>query len=148
MQVDKALPAKHGRIVTIRMTETCMVAARLLRSENIGVLVVKDSCGTEGDVILGVLSERDILQAVVDHGAVAFAMPISSVMTQDVVSYQSNDTVDRALNIMREFHIRHLPVLHGEALVGVISIRDMLSLAVAAGPLGNEAAGISTLARA
>lgn len=135
MQVEMALRAKQARIVTIRMSETCMVAARMLRSENIGVLVVKDSCGTEGDVILGVLSERDILQAIVDHGMAAFAMPVSALMTRAVVSCDSSDTVDRALALMNEHHIRHLPVLHGEALVGVISIRDMLSLAAPAGPL-------------
>lgn len=148
MRVDMALRAKRGRIVTIRMTETCMVAARLLRSENIGVLVVKDSCGTEGDVILGVLSERDILQAIVDHGTAAFAMPVLALMTRAVVACQSNDTVDRALGLMSEHHIRHLPVLHEEALVGVISIRDMLSLAAVAGPLASAASGAHALARA
>lgn len=132
MQVERALWAKRGRIVTIRMAETCMVAARLLRSENIGVLVVKDSCATEGDVILGVLSERDVLQAIVDHGTAAFSMPVFALMTRDVVTCQSDDAVDYALDLMNEHHIRHLPVLHGEALVGVISIRDVLALATTA----------------
>lgn len=139
MQVEMALRAKRGRIVTIRMTETCLVAARLLRSENIGALVVKDSCGTEGDVILGVLSERDILQSIMDHGTAAFAMPVAALMTRDVISCQSNDSVDRALSMMDEHHIRHLPVLHGESLVGVISMRDMLSLAAAAGSASSSA---------
>lgn len=128
MQVGKALWAKRGRIVTVRMTETCMVAARLLRSENIGVLVVKDSCATEGDVILGVLSERDILQAIVDYGTAAFSKPVCVLMTRAVVSCQSDDSVDYALELMNKHHIRHLPVLHGDALVGVISIRDILAL--------------------
>lgn len=140
MQVEMALRAKRGRIVTIRMTETCLVAARLLRSENIGAVVVKDTCGTEGDVILGVLSERDILQSIVDHGTAAFAMPVSALMTRDVVSCQCSDSVDRAMAMMDEHHIRHLPVLHGESLVGVLSIRDMLSIA-AAGSLAGAASG-------
>jgi len=139
MQVEAALRAKHGRIVTIRMSKTCMVAARMLRSKNIGVLVVKDSCGTEGDVILGMVSERDILQAIVGRGTAAFMMPASALMTRAVVSCQSSDSIDRALDLMREHHIRHLPVLHEEALVGAISIRDVLSLAVSAGSLANVA---------
>ncbi len=81
---------------------------------------MKDSCATEGDVILGVLSERDILQAIVDYGTAAFSMPVSVLMTRDVISCQSDDIVDHALELMNEHHIRHLPVLHGEALVGVI----------------------------
>jgi len=147
MQVEAALRPKHGRIVTIRMSETCMVAAHMLRSENIGVLVVKDSCGTEGDVILGVVSERDILQAIVDYGTKAFMMPVSAFMTRAVVCCQTSDSINRALDLMNKHHIRHLPVLYQEALVGVISIRDVLSLAVSAGSLANAAPppGVLTL---
>ncbi len=140
MRVAAALRAKAARIVAIRMTETVMTAARLLRAENIGILVVKDSCGTEGDVILGMLSERDILQAIVDHGTAAFAMPVSALMTYPGVSCQTDDTVDRALGLMDEHHIRHLPVLEQEALVGVVSIRDMLALATAAKAMPHGAA--------
>jgi len=144
MRIETALRAKRARIVTIRMAETVMVAARRLRSENIGILAVKDSCGTEGDVILGMLSERDVLQAVVDHGTAAFSMPVSALMTQAVVSCQSDDTVDHALGLMNEHHIRHLPVFHGEALVGVISLRDVLALATTAEPPRSVALGAST----
>ena len=146
MQVEMALRAKRGRIATIRMTETAVVAARLPRSENIGVPVVKDGCGTEGDAVLGVISERDIPQAIVDHGTAAFAMPVLAPMTRAIVLLRSDDTVDLALELMEEHHIRHLPVLHGGTLVGVISIRDVLSLAAPARPPAREATG--ALARA
>lgn len=150
MRIETALRAKRARVVAIRMSETVMVAMRRLRSEDIGILAVKDSCGTEGDVVLGMLSERDILQAIVDHGAAALSMPVSALsmpvsalMTHAVVSCHSDDTVDHALGLMNEHHIRHLPVFHGEALVGVISIRDVLALATTTEPPCSTARGAS-----
>lgn len=132
MQIETVLRTKPARIVTIAMTSTLMAAARLLRSENIGAVLVKDSCSTEGDVVLGLLSERDVLQALVDHGAAALDMPVSAFMTRAVISCQSDDTVDQVCGLMSEHHVRHLPVLHDGALVGVVSIRDLLALATVA----------------
>ncbi len=128
MQVEMALRAKHGPLVTVRVSETDMTAARLLRSGNFGLLVAKDSCGAEGDAFLGLLSEWDALHAAADHGSSVFSMPVSASMTSDAVTCQSYDIVDHALGLMNEDHVRHIPVPHGEGLVGVISIRNMLSL--------------------
>jgi len=134
MQVEMALRAKRGPLVTVQMSETDMTAARLLRSGNIGLLEAKDSCGTEGDAFLGLLSEWDALHAAADHGSSVLSMPVSASMTSDAVTCQSYDTVEYALGLMNEHHVRHIPVPHGEGLVGVISIRDMLSLSYARPP--------------
>lgn len=129
MRIEAVLRAKPARIITIGMGSTVLEAARLLRRENVGAVLVKDSCQTEGDVLLGMMSERDVVQALVDHGAAALAMPVSAFMTRAIISCEADDTVDQVGALMSEHHVRHMPVRHGEALVGVISIRDLLALA-------------------
>lgn len=133
MRIEAALGDRRGRVVTVRTSDSVMNAARRLRSDNVGVLIVKDICATEGDAVLGVLSERDVVQAIVDHGAAAFTMPVSDLMTRAVIFCQSDDSVDDALAKMNRHHIRHLPVLQDGALIGVVSIRDVLAMKAAEG---------------
>lgn len=128
MRVGTVLQTRRARVVSIRMTETVMVAARLLRTENIGALLVKDCCATEGEVVLGVVSERDILQAVAEHGTAAFTMPVSALMKRTVLSCGPDDTVEHAVTLMDEHHVRYLPVFADGAAIGVISLRDVLAL--------------------
>ncbi len=141
MQIEAVLRSKPPRLITVGMTSTLMAAARLLRSENIGALVVKDSCMTEGDVVLGMISERDVVRAVVERGAAALALPVSAFMDRAFFSCQSDDTVDEVCALMSKHHVRHMPVLHGEALIGVISIRDLLVLATVAHAADAAASG-------
>jgi CBS domain-containing protein len=127
MKVSSLLQQKSARIIAIRMDATAARAARLLHAENVGAVVVKDTCATEGDVVLGILSERDILRALVDHGTAALKMPVSALMTRDVVSCRPGDELDLVAALMDRHHVRHVPVVDGEALIGVVSIRDILT---------------------
>jgi CBS domain-containing protein len=128
MLIDTVLRTRQPRIVTVRMTDTVLSAARRLRAEDVGVLVVKDTCATEGDAVLGVISERHVLQAIVDRGMAALTLPVSMLMSRIMVRCQLHDTVVRALALMHEHDVRHLPVLHDDALVGVVSMRDLLAV--------------------
>lgn len=112
MQVEVASQAKRGQIIAFRMGETAMVAACLLHSRNIGVF-----------------PERDTVWAIMDYGVGAFTKPVLAQMTCSPASVQLDDTVDHALTLMGQHHICHPPVLHGGALAGVISMRDMLPFA-------------------
>jgi CBS domain-containing protein len=132
MKIETILRKKDPRTITIRMTETAEAAARLLRRENIGAVVVKDTCGTEGDTILGMLSERDILRAIADLGVAALKMPVSALMTRDVVICDPRDEVSTVIGLMDQHHIRHVPVVQDDSLIGVISVRDLLAVPVAA----------------
>jgi CBS domain-containing protein len=108
------------------MHETVGTAARLLRSENISALVVKDVCRTEGNVAVGMFSERDVVRAVAEHGPAALNMKISALISvQQLVSCQSADTLAHIRDLMAEHHIRHLPVIDDYTLIGVISMRDI-----------------------
>lgn len=126
MTVEALLRRKGGRIISIGMGSTAAAAAKLLRSENIGALVVKDCCSTEGDVVLGMLSERDVLQALVSYGTNAMAMPVAALMTRNVICCMAQDSLSHVADLMRCHHVRHVPVMDLEALIGVVSIRDLL----------------------
>lgn len=126
MKVEDILKRKGTRIITVRVGETVEVAARLLKSENVGALVVKDVCRTEGNVVVGMFSERDIARALLDHGAAVLSMPVSTLMSRTLVSCSSADPVETVLELMERHHLRHLPVIDDQTLVGVVSVRDLI----------------------
>ncbi|MBI3699593.1 MAG: CBS domain-containing protein [Afipia sp.] len=127
MKVEDILRGKGTKIATVRMNETVETASKLLRSENTSALVVKDVCRTEGNVVVGMFSERDVVRAVAEHGAKASAVKISSLISvQRLISCSQSDSIEHVSQLMRDNHIRHLPVLEDGRLVGVISIRDLV----------------------
>ncbi len=126
MRIDAILHRKAKRIVSVAMGTTVATAARLLKSENIGALVVKDTCGTEGEVVLGMLSERDIVRALADRGAAVLSMPVAALMSPAVVTCRPEDDSEVVIGLMQKHDIRHVPVLDRDALIGVVSIRDVL----------------------
>jgi CBS domain-containing protein len=128
MKVHDIMKMKGARIVMIRMNEPVEMAIRLLRRENIGALVVKDVVRTEGNTAVGVFSERDVLQAIVEHGAAALKLPVSKLMSKRIISCSPDDDIDHVFDLMDHHHIRHVPVFEGGTVIGVISIRDILAL--------------------
>jgi CBS domain-containing protein len=76
--------------------------------------------------IEGILSERDIVRVLAERGAAVLDEPVSSVMTRKVVSCRQNDTVAAIMEIMTLGKFRHLPVVEGERVVGLISIGDIV----------------------
>ena len=146
MKIEHILRSKGSRIIAVRIDSTVEQAAQLLRKENVGAVAVKDVCGSEGDTVVGMFSERDVVRAIVDHGVAALKRPVFELMSKTVISCRSDDDVDDALRLMDRHHIRHLPVLDGQALVGVVSIRDLaVVVADAAMPPRVEAAGAQAI---
>lgn len=127
MKVGDILRNRKGtRIATVRMNETVATAAQLLRAEDVGALVVKDVCRTEGNVAVGMFSERDVARAVAEHGPAGLELKVSQMISvQQLVSCSSTDTLEHVRDLMRDHHIRHLPVIDDYSLIGVISIRDL-----------------------
>lgn len=142
MKVGDILRNRKGtRIATVRMNETVATAAQLLRAEDVGALVVKDVCRTEGNVAVGMFSERDVARAVAEHGPAGLALKVSQMISvQQLISCSSTDTLEHVRDLMRDHHIRHLPVIDDYSLIGVISIRDLelmpadAHIALAGGP--------------
>ena len=134
MRVEDILRRKGTRIGTVRINETVETALRLLKAENTGALVVKDVCRTEGNTVVGVISERDIVRSLTDRGPGILSLPVTAVMSNHPVCCAPGDSVRRVLQLMDEHTVRHIPVLDGASLVGVVSVRDLIKAQLEAAP--------------
>lgn len=121
MLVSRILKAKGDAVFTAVPMETLGAVAALLHARRVGALVVLD-----GDSVVGIVSERDIVRAVAEGGGDALACPVSDFMTRDVLFAEPGETVDSLLARMTDRRVRHLPVCKGERLIGIISIGDLV----------------------
>ena len=122
MKLAQLISANPRDIVKIREDSTIAAAADTITAEKIGAILVEDSSGA----IVGILSERDIVRGMGPHGADLHDVLVSELMTRDLIRCAPGDTVNEAMAMMTERHIRHLPVFDGDNLVGLISIRDLM----------------------
>jgi len=122
MIVATILAAKGRDVVTTQPYRTLAEAAALLTLRKIGAAVVTDAQGQ----ILGMLSERDILRAVGKGGAAALDDAVSKHMTTEVLTTHEDETVDRTMEKMTVRRCRHLPVVEGGKLSGLVSIGDVV----------------------
>ena len=126
MKVGDILRKKTARVAMVRMTETVGIAAQLMRASNVSALVVKDVVHTEGSTAVGMFTERDVVRAIAEHGAIGVNLKVSQLISvQQLVSCSSTDTLEHVRHLMSKHHIRHLPVIDNYSLIGVISIRDI-----------------------
>jgi signal-transduction protein with cAMP-binding, CBS, and nucleotidyltransferase domain len=120
------LAAKPKVLWTIGPQDSALAAMHLMADKNIGLLVV-----LENKAIVGVVSERDCVRRLVLYGKSPEATPVARIMVRDVVTANIGITFADCLKLMHEHRIRHLPVMENGVAIGVISIRDLLSEAVA-----------------
>jgi CBS domain-containing protein len=119
MKVEAVLTAKGGEVASIHPSATLATVAQRLRLEGIGSLVVLE----EGR-LAGLISERDVVHAFAAHRAEAAELKVADVMARDLVTCRPEDSLTRVLGLMTRHRVRHLPVLEGGRLVGLISIGD------------------------
>jgi len=122
MQVKAMLSAKESKVITVRSDALVEAAITLLKQEKIGAVVVSD----DGDSIQGILSERDVVRALVDLGGDLLTKPVSALMTRKVKTCSLDDKIEDVMSEMTHSRIRHLPVVDGGKLCGVISIGDVV----------------------
>ncbi len=127
MRVDGVLDGKGTEVATISPHATLLVAASELGTRRIGALVVLGADGT----IVGIVSERDIVASIARGGAAMLERPVSDVMSAEVITCAPTDTMEQLMSAMTEQRIRHLPVVDGGALVGIVSIGDVVKRRVA-----------------
>jgi CBS domain-containing protein len=96
-------------------------AVRSMADNHVGALLVMD-----GSRLVGIVSERDYARKVVLQGRSSATTPVRDIMSAPVVTATPTDTVEHAMRLMTDRRIRHLPVVHGEAVVGVVSIGDLV----------------------
>jgi CBS domain-containing protein len=109
-------------VATTVAGQTVGEAAKLLDQRRIGALVVVDA--QRG--LAGILSERDIVRGLSRHGPAALDMPVGQLMTVDVLTCSPDDSLDSLMSTMTSNRIRHLPVLDGGRLAGIITIGDVV----------------------
>jgi CBS domain-containing protein len=122
MTVKAILSVKGTEVHTIEPTTNLANAARLLAERKIGALVVT---GPDRRVV-GIVSERDIVQELAAHGAAALDLPLTEVMTRNVMTCSASDTLSSVMERMTEGKFRHLPVVEQGRLGGLISIGDVV----------------------
>jgi CBS domain-containing protein len=127
MIVAQMLKGKTGGVITVAPTDRVSSAAKLLADHRIGAVVVS----TDGVTIAGILSERDIVRVLAARGAAVLEAPVSELMTAKVVTCRLNDSVNEIMAMMSQGRFRHLPVAEHGALVGIISIGDVVKARVA-----------------
>ncbi|HEX5211546.1 MAG TPA: CBS domain-containing protein [Pseudolabrys sp.] len=126
MNVKAILAAKSrnlgGDVISIDLSADLTVAARLLGAHRIGAVVIRGAGGR----LAGILSERDIVRAISEHGAEALALPVRQVMTRNVTTCVESDTIASVMERMTDGKFRHMPVLRNGELIGLVSIGDVV----------------------
>lgn len=123
MLVSQILRSKSDDgVLTIRPAAPMAEAARVMSERRVGSLVVS----VDGRRAVGILSERDIVREIGRGGAACLIEPVSRFMTADIVTCQRGDRADDILALMTTGRFRHLPVVEGGELVGIISIGDVV----------------------
>jgi CBS domain-containing protein len=121
MSIEDILRRKGTEVTTIGPEASTKSAADWLRAKNIGALVV-----TSGNAVLGLISEREIVQAFSRYGETAASMPVKETMKYGVTTVSPDESVNRVMNLMTRHRVRHMPVLRGGNLAGIVSIGDVV----------------------
>ena len=124
MHVETILATKGSDVVTARPDDVISQAATRLEGHGIGALVVVDSAGAP----IGILSERDIARGLTAFGARLPDIPVRELMSRKVVTCGPGDSVAELMTVMTEKRIRHLPVVSGGKLAGIVSIGDAVKV--------------------
>ena len=120
------LQAKGGQVYSIAPQAKVIDALKLMAEKEIGALAVID-----GGRIAGMISERDYARKVILQGKSSHDTPVSEIMTQKVHVVRLDDTVDECMALMTAKRVRHLPVLDGDRLCGLLSIGDLVKEVIA-----------------
>jgi CBS domain-containing protein len=122
MNVETILRNKGNWVATIRPDATIADAVNMLHRERIGAIVVSD----DGNSVDGILSERDVVNALADAGGALLARRVDDIMTRNVITCEPGDTVGELMAEMTSRRIRHFPVVTDGRLCGIVSIGDLV----------------------
>jgi CBS domain-containing protein len=123
--VRHLLESKAPEVFAIGPDAPVIDAIRLMAEKRIGAVLVM-----EGGRLAGIVSERDYARKIVLQGRSSKDTPVRDIMTADVISVGLADTTDRCMQLVTDRRIRHLPVLDGDAVLGVVSIGDLVKAVI------------------
>ena len=122
MLVERILREKGSEVASVPADAPVRDAVARLRDRNVGALLVVDG----DNPMAGIISERDIVRSLADLGVDVLQQPVRALMTADVVTVDVHDPIEALMAIMTERRIRHVPVCEDNALVGIVSIGDVV----------------------
>ena len=124
--VKHILDSKGHDVLSIAPTASVYEAIELMGEKGIGALIVLD-----GDALAGIVTERDYARKVILKGRGSQETPVKDIMTTGVFTTSPDQTVDSCMNLMTDKRIRHLPVMDGDAVTGMVSIGDLVKAIIA-----------------
>ena len=119
--VSEILETKGPMVLSVGINESVFDAISLMAEVNIGAVLVQN-----GDTISGIFTERDYLQRIALKSLSSKETPVGDVMTKPVVSADPGDSIQQCMETMTTCHCRHLPVVEGGKLLGIVSIGDLV----------------------
>lgn len=122
MTIGRLIAGRDGTIWTCHAGDRVADAVAMLANRRIGALPVLD----DEDRVLGIFSERDVLYCVASKGGDMLGMSVGEVMTAPAITIHRDTHIDDALALMTRRRFRHLPVVEGERMVGLVSIGDLV----------------------
>ena len=122
MKVASILSSKGGRVVTMRPDSSITSVIQRMKLERIGAIVIS----ADGEKIDGIVSERDIVYGLADQHAGFLSLKVSDVMTREVITCTPEDQIKQVMARMTHSRIRHVPVVDGGRLHGIVSIGDVV----------------------
>ncbi len=124
--VNQLLDGKGHEVITVSPEDSVFQALQVMAQRNVGALPVVD-----GGKLVGMLSERDYARNVILQGKASSTTEVGEIMTKRVVCVSPEQTVEECMALMTDKQFRHLPVVSGEDLVGLISIGDLVKSIIA-----------------
>lgn len=124
--VNDLLKAKGNEVYAVTPQTKTLDALKLLAEKNVGALLVLD-----GKKLSGIVSERDVVRQLAEKGAFNMDQPVEQFMTELLFVIAPSQGIDDCMALMTEHHIRHLPVVENDLVVGVISIGDVVKRLIA-----------------
>jgi CBS domain-containing protein len=119
-------PVHNQKVHTIAPDQMVFEAVRVMAERNIGALPV-----VENGIVIGVISERDYARKMVLQGRSSVGTPVRDIMSSPVITVDSRQSIEVCMGIMTDSHLRHLPVVENEELLGLLSIGDLVKASIA-----------------
>ena len=117
---------RAGFIFALQRTASVAEAAQMMETHNVGIVAV-----LEGERLVGVFSERDVVRRVLNHGRDPLQTPVAEAMTTNIIVATPDEDYQAAMRKMDQANIRHLPVVEGDRMVSMLSIRDLMRVDLA-----------------
>ena len=125
--ISSVLANKSPKLWTAKPDDTVFQTIEKMSERNVGALPV-----LEEDALIGIISERDYTRSVILKGHSSHETVVRTIMTSSVITISASDSVAKSLQTMTEKHVRHLPVMDGDELVGIVTIGDLVKWIISA----------------